>query len=66
MIICVGYDVGESREAKYFESFEDVIKFINKSLDVLGGEYFNYDLAVMIGKEEERVRKQVKLFGAKE
>ena len=61
MIIGVSYHVGDSQEHKYFEQyfehFEDVVKFITESLDVLGREYFHYELSVSFGKEEERIRK---------
>lgn len=56
MLIQLSYYMGENSTYKYFESYEVMVKFIKKYLEIEDSDSNHFDVWHYRGKEEERIR----------
>lgn len=60
MLISVSYYRGESKAYKYLENFAELDEFLHSFLEIHFDDWESLELTFFRGKEEERVRQQLK------
>lgn len=57
MIISIQYYLGDNNEFKYFETYKEMVLFVQKLQKVKNSDQTHCELTIFTGKEETRMKK---------
>jgi len=60
MIISLSYSLGDSSRNKYFDSYQEMVDFLNEYLDIFQTDSEYFQLSISRGNEEDRIRDIIK------